>query len=160
VSRWEEAFRLVGRSRSRNTKRTVGADVTVWRGTVRETRFTVRVTPRPRYEGLSFLVTSNHRLRDGEGTALSGEEFLDVEVLEGPAHGPAADALLALIADAEAGEGTSRRARLRRMGEQFRTGVPMGDALTHGKTSAGALAAPQITSEGENDEEVSRAMGD
>jgi hypothetical protein len=142
-------FRLVGRSRTRTTKRTVGANVTVWRGTVRETRFTVRVTPRPRYEGLSFLVTSNHRPRDGEGTALSGEEFLDVEVLEGQGHGLAADALLALIADAEVRGGTGRRARLRRPGERFRTGVPMGDGLAHENRPAAALAAPQSSSEGE-----------
>jgi hypothetical protein len=149
VSRWEEAFRLVGRSRTRTTKRAVGADVTVWRGTAGGARFTVRVTPRPRYEGLSFLVTSNHRLRDGEGTALSGEEFLDVEVLQGPVDGLAADALLALIADAEARGGSGRRVRLRGLGERLRTGLAMGDALAHGKTSRAALAAPQITSEGE-----------
>jgi hypothetical protein len=160
VSRWEDAFRLVGRSRTRNTKRTVGADVTVWRGTVKGTRFTVRVTPRPRYEGLSFLVTSNHRLRDGEGTALSGEEFLDVEVLQGPVAGPAAEALLALIADADARAGTGRRARLRRRGERFRIGVPMGDALAHANTSAAALALRKSQTKERDDEEVSRAMGD
>jgi hypothetical protein len=147
VSAWEDAFRLVGRWRRRITKRTVGGDVTLWRGAAGGAHFTVRVTPRPRYEGLSFLVTSNHRLRDGEGTALSGEEFLDVEVLEGPIDGPAAGALIALISDVEARTGVGRRARLRRRGARFRTGVPMGDALAHGKTSAAPVA--HATTQGE-----------
>jgi hypothetical protein len=120
VACWFAVFRLVEHHRARGSKRTIGADVTRWRGSIGGERLDIRVTPRPRVEGEHFLTSSAHRLRDLH--VGRGGYFLDVEILTGPAVGPAADAVRLLMEGVEREEGTERPVRLRARAERFRTG--------------------------------------